>query len=87
MADRATTRCDDCGQADDHPKLHYGIETYHHDCLPPRVRHDVLGDGNHAVHKVVRAIVKECESGTKGLDLHAYIQDLHDGTESPAAKG
>jgi hypothetical protein len=38
---RAIYTCDNCGQADDHPKLHYGSETYHHDCLPHRVLEDL----------------------------------------------
>lgn len=42
MADgRAEARCDFCGQTDDHPKLHYGVETYHHDCIPARVMDDI----------------------------------------------
>lgn len=44
----AVYTCDNCGQADDHPKLHYGgpggavAEVYHHDCLPHRVIEDML---------------------------------------------
>ncbi len=41
MANRAFTECDNCGQYDDHPKFHYGPETYHHDCIPARVMRDV----------------------------------------------
>ena len=43
----AVYTCDNCGQADDHPKLHYGgpagaiSEVYHHDCLPHRVIEDL----------------------------------------------
>lgn len=33
--------CDNCGQTDDHPKHHYGSETYHHDCTPHRVIEDM----------------------------------------------
>lgn len=37
----AVSTCDDCGQTDDHPKHHYGAETYHHDCTPHRVIEDM----------------------------------------------
>lgn len=37
----AHLQCDGCGQVDDHPKLHYGAETYHHDCTPYRVIEDM----------------------------------------------
>jgi hypothetical protein len=41
MANRVLSECDNCGQYDDHPKLHYGPETYHHDCVPARVMRDI----------------------------------------------
>jgi hypothetical protein len=34
MAEPAQTACDQCGQTDDHPKVHIGVVTKHHDCLP-----------------------------------------------------
>ena len=34
--------CDNCGQTDTDPKLHYGAETYHHDCIPHRVLQDMI---------------------------------------------
>lgn len=37
----AVQQCDGCGQVDDHPKHHYGQETYHHDCTPFRVIEDM----------------------------------------------
>jgi hypothetical protein len=39
MADapRPILRCDTCGQSDDHPKHHYGRQTFHHDCTPASV--------------------------------------------------
>ena len=50
MADgRVEARCDNCGQTDDHPKLHYGAETYHHDCIPARVMDDIEGETLHEV--------------------------------------
>lgn len=42
---RLELQCDGCGQTDDHPKLHYGLETYHHDCIPFRVYHDLTTVG------------------------------------------
>ena len=40
---RVEARCDNCGQTDDHPKLHFGPETYHHDCIPARVMDQIEG--------------------------------------------
>lgn len=37
MAERVKVRCDNCGQVDDHPKHHYGAQTFHHDCTPASV--------------------------------------------------
>ncbi len=46
MADqpRAQLRCDGCGQTDDHPKMHYGAQTYHHDCIPAFVMDDLTSE-------------------------------------------
>jgi hypothetical protein len=43
MADqpRVLYRCDSCGQTDDHPKMHYAAQTYHHDCIPAFVMDDL----------------------------------------------
>jgi hypothetical protein len=38
--------CDGCGQVDSDPRLHYGLETYHHDCIPYRVLQDVTTVGS-----------------------------------------
>lgn len=48
---RVEARCDNCGQTDDHPKLHYGLETYHHDCIPARVMDDIESE---TLYEVVR---------------------------------
>lgn len=39
------TQCDACGAWDDHPKLHYVSETYHHDCIPFKVMRDLTTTG------------------------------------------
>lgn len=51
MADgrRVEAECDNCGQIDDHPKLHYGNEVYHHDCIPARVMHDIESETDYEV--------------------------------------
>lgn len=53
-----TSQCDACGQVDDHPKHHYGAETYHHDCTPFRVIDDMTStsvyrveDGQMVLHE------------------------------------
>ncbi len=49
MADqpRAQLSCDGCGQTDDHPKLHYGTQTYHHDCVPAFVMDDLTHESSY----------------------------------------
>lgn len=38
---RVESRCDGCGATDDHPKHHYGTQTFHHDCTPAFVLDDM----------------------------------------------
>ena len=46
---RVPYRCDSCGQTDDHPKMHYGAQTYHHDCLPAFAMHDLTSESVYRV--------------------------------------
>lgn len=63
-------QCDGCGAVDADPKLHYGDETYHHDCAPFRVLNDLPED--------VQAFVKRAvATGLKGDELRAHIDSLH----------
>lgn len=73
MPEHAPARCDFCGNTDDHPKLHYGNDTYHHDCLPFDVKEAVSGNG------LAAQIIAAAESGTHGADLRAHILALHEG--------
>lgn len=41
---RIEARCDNCGQTDDHPKMHYGPQTFHHDCIPAYVLDDLTSE-------------------------------------------
>lgn len=41
----SATLCEGCGAVDDHPKLHYGAEQYHHDCAPYKVIRDLTTYG------------------------------------------
>lgn len=71
----AVSRCEHCGQHDDHPKVHFNTgRTVHHDCLSADERADVVGSAEHA-----EAIVVAAESGTHGDDLRAHIVGLHNG--------
>ncbi len=51
MADepRGQLRCDGCGQTDDHPKMHYGAQTFHHDCIPAFVLDDLTSQSFYRV--------------------------------------
>jgi hypothetical protein len=79
----ALTACDQCGQTDDHPKLHYGVETYHHDCLPHRAHLDAVSDPK--VGHIVKSIVDAAKAGVHGDDLRAHIEALHADEPAPAA--
>lgn len=80
--------CDNCGQTDDHPKLHYGAETYHHDCVPARVMADVRTSDPDAVARVEKIAAQAKKIGdagsfkstrhdSKGDALREFIQKEH----------
>lgn len=71
-APRALTRCDQCGNVDDHPKAHVGDATKHHDCLSADEKSMVVTSS-----PVAAQIIAACEGGKRGPDLLAHIQDLH----------
>lgn len=77
MAEHVPTRCSDCDQLDDHPKVVTPLpdEYFHHDCLPPRARHELMQ------HPMAAKIIKACEKGKKGDDLRQHIAELHDNTQ------
>jgi hypothetical protein len=67
------SRCDQCGQYDDHPKVHaYEGGTWHHDCLPADRRAELVASSEQA-----KAIVEACEGGKRGAKLLAHIQQIH----------
>jgi hypothetical protein len=76
MADdqRAELRCDQCGQTDDHPKVHLGEVTKHHDCLS--ADEDAMVRGSSAT---AGKIIDECKAGKRGPDLLKRIGTLHKG--------
>lgn len=84
---RIVTKCDQCGEWDDHPKHHVGVfhpgasareyPTRHHDCVDEPTRLDILA-GTHGVHPLITAkIFAACAEGTRGGDLLAFIGDAH----------
>lgn len=70
MAGRAELACDQCGQVDDHPKVHLGPVTKHHDCLSFSEEEMVRESSVDAA-----AIVDVCKDGLRGPDLLAHIQE------------
>lgn len=69
----AVTRCDQCGQYDDHPKVHaYEGGTWHHDCLPADRRADLI-----AASPLIAQVIEACEGGLHGQDLRDHIVSLH----------
>ncbi|HEY2086466.1 MAG TPA: hypothetical protein VGH54_10645 [Mycobacterium sp.] len=80
MADKASVhvfyRCEGCGQNDDHPKLHYGRQQFHHDCTPAFIL-DVLNAQN-------LAIVEVAKSGVRGDKLRKHITSTYAGATQEA---
>ena len=67
------SRCDQCGQTDDHPKVHNSDgATHHHDCLPADRKAELIASSDKAA-----VIVAAAESGVHGDELRAHIFDLH----------
>lgn len=75
---RAQTQCEQCGQTDDHPKVHIGEVTKHHDCLSFSEREMVLGSAE-ATPGAALAIIEACEGGARGDFLLAVIESVHAG--------
>jgi hypothetical protein len=81
-AQRASTACDQCGQTDDHPKHHFGVETFHHDCVPARLVRQIEAaadsDDEDVAEQAGRAldIRKVAQGGTRGAKLLAHIEKL-----------
>lgn len=69
---RAVTQCAQCGQSDDHPKVHSGEFTKHHDCLSVAER-EMVADSS----PVAAGIIEACEGGLRGPELLAHIQSVH----------
>jgi hypothetical protein len=73
MPERVQTACEQCGQVDDHPKVHIGAgRTVHHDCLSVAERAMVIGSSDTAA-----AVVEACEGGLRGDQLLEHIESLH----------
>ena len=67
------SRCDFCGQSDDHPKVHsFGGGTHHHDCLSVDQKAELAASSSQAA-----GIIEAAESGVRGDDLRAHIIALH----------
>ena len=67
------SRCDQCGQTDDHPKVHgFGGSTHHHDCLSADQKAELAASSDKAA-----ATIAAAESGVHGDELRAHILDLH----------
>jgi hypothetical protein len=71
---RVATTCEQCGQTDDHPKVHIGEVTKHHDCLSVS-EYAMVTQSNDTAAKIIEA----CVSGKRGEKLLAHIESLHKG--------
>lgn len=69
---RVATQCEQCGQTDDHPKVHIGEVTKHNDCLSFGEREQVVGSS-----ELAEKVVVACENGKRGDELLNHIQSLH----------
>lgn len=87
MSEHAKVRCNQCHPkdhpGDDHPKFHYGAETWHHDCAPQYAIDDAIGGGHSVDAETTAAVFKASrEDGLKGDELRAHILTLH--ADAPA---
>jgi hypothetical protein len=72
MSERVPTLCEQCGQTDDHPKIHLGARTTHHDCLSYADEQTVRASSDTAA-----AIIDACKGGKRGPKLLSHIESLH----------
>lgn len=89
MAEHATEECQGCGNADDHPKLHYanptGVDSYHFDCIPAKVERDVTSHkDSHPQHAAVARTIATAKGGKHGQQLRDHIVADHKKTTAPA---
>lgn len=71
------TMCDHCGIVDNHPKLHYTTQTFHHDCTPVPMIGQILA-GAHSQHALLVAKIFRAarEEDVHGDDLRDMINGL-----------
>jgi hypothetical protein len=73
MAERVATQCDQCGKTDTDPKAHWNDgRTFHHDCLPFKLKNELIAATKHG-----ESIIQKAESGVRGSALVAHIESLH----------
>jgi hypothetical protein len=72
---RVASTCEQCGQTDDHPKVHIGPVTKHHDCLSHRERAMVVDGAEDPA--LAEDIIAACEGGKRGEKLLAHIKSVH----------
>ena len=76
MAERAQSECDQCGQVDDHPKVHIGEITKHHDCLSAAEERQLRGSAQEKDSgPKASAVIDACKQGARGDELLALIED------------
>ena len=72
---RAATQCDQCGQVDDHPKVHLGDVTKHNDCLSVTEERAVRDSAQEKDSgPKASAIIDAAKKGTHGDELLELIQ-------------
>lgn len=85
MADgREPTQCDQCGQTDDHPKVHlYGGRTIHNDCTSVEEERLVRSSED----PIAVGALDACKSeGLRGPDLLSKIEELATGSKAKGTK-
>jgi hypothetical protein len=75
MSQRALSECEQCGQTDDHPKVHIGEITKHHDCLSA-VEEQMLRDSAQEKDSGPKAsaIIDAAKKGARGAKLVELIE-------------
>jgi hypothetical protein len=75
MSQRALSECEQCGQIDDHPKVHIGVITKHHDCLSA-AEEQMLRDSAQEKDSGPKAsaIIDAAKKGARGAKLVELIE-------------
>ncbi len=76
------TKCDHCGQVDNHPKSHWNTgKTFHLDCLPYDLKAQLVESAPH-----IEAVIAKAVEGVHGEALKAFNDEVHAQLPAPSVE-